>query len=127
MHTVHKHLIIEVFLHLGDIDYSSVGQLLKLGIVDVGAVHCRYLVLLIMAWREHERVVGSSRRVLYITWHTLIGVYHCMNLDAAFLLSRFGMTSHSLENGIGEQCHGRRIDDAQPFYPFFRTVTPAVR
>ena len=59
MHTVHKHLIIEVFLHPGDIDYSTVGQFLELGIVDIGAVHCRYLVLLIMAWSEHERVVCS--------------------------------------------------------------------
>ena len=54
MHTVHKYLIIEVLLHLGDINYSAVSHLLELGIVEVGAVHRRYLVPFIMAGSEHE-------------------------------------------------------------------------
>ena len=69
MHTVHKHLIIEVFLHPGDINYSAVSHLLELGIVDVGAVHRRYIMSLIMAWSEHERVVSSRRCELYVARH----------------------------------------------------------
>ena len=127
MHAVHKRLVIEVFLHLGDIDNAAVGQFLELVIVDVGAVHCRDLITLVMAWSEHERIVCRRRCELYIAWHTFIGVYHCMDFNAAFLFACLRMATNALENGIGEQAYGCGIDDAQPFYPFFRAVTPAVR
>ncbi len=105
MHTVHKYLIIEVFLHSGDIDYSAVSQFLELGIVDVGAVHRRYLVAFVMARGEHERVVGSRRCELHVAGHTLVGIYYRMDFDAAFLPACLRMTSHALEHGIGEQGH----------------------
>lgn len=112
VHTVHKHLVIEAFLHLRDIDDASVGQLLELGIADVGAVHCRYLIEGVMARSEHERVVCRGRRELHVAWYALIGVYHRVDFDTAFLLARLQrarlqMASDTLENGVGEQACGR--------------------
>lgn len=81
----------------------------------------------VMARSEYERVVCRRRGELHVTRHTLVGVYHRMNFDAAFLLSGLGMASDTLDNCIGEQRDGRGIDDAQPFHPFFSTATSAVR
>ena len=107
VHTVNKHLIIEVFLHLGDIDYASVGQFLELCIVDVGPIHRRYLIALVMARSEHKRVVCRGRRELYVAWHALVGVYHSVDFDTAFLLACLRMSSNTLENGVREQTYGR--------------------
>ena len=107
MYTVYKYLIREFFLHLGDINNASVSQFLKLGIIDVGTVHRRYLVMLVMIWREHKRVVGCCRCELYVIWDTLIGVYHRMNLNTSFLSACLGMTTNTLEYGIGKQAYGR--------------------
>ena len=63
MHTIHKHIMIEVFLHLCDIDNATVCQFLKFGVVDIGAVHCRYLIALVMAWNEHERVEPQNHHI----------------------------------------------------------------
>ena len=112
MHTVHKYLIIEIFLHLGDIDDTAVCQFLEFGLVAVGAVHRRYRIMAVMARSEHEGVVCRSRCELHVTRHTLVGAYNRMNFDAAFLLSGLRMTSDTLENGVGEQRDGRGIDYA---------------
>ena len=42
-----------------------------------------------------------------------IGMY----LDASFLLSCLRMPAHPLEDEIGEQRDGRRVDDLQAFQP----------
>ena len=54
-------------------------------------------------------------------------MYDRVYLDSSFLLSRPGMTSNSLENGIGEQRDRSGIYDPEPFYPLLSTVSPAVR
>lgn len=51
------------------------------------------------------------------------GVY----LDAAFLLSRLRMAAYALKNHVGEQRDSGRVNDSQPFHPFLRPVTSAVR
>ena len=60
MHTVHQDLVTEVFLHFCDIYDASVCQFLEFGIVDVCTVQGNYLIVVVMAWCKHERVVGSS-------------------------------------------------------------------
>ena len=71
--------------------------------------------------------MGSSRCELYVARDALIGVYHRMNLDTAFLPAHLRMAPHSLENGVGEQTDSRRVYDTQPFHPFLRAATAAVR
>ena len=100
VHAVNKNLVIEVLLHLCDINNATVCQFLEFGIIDVGAVHCRYLVTLVMARGEPERVVCSRRCELHVAGDSLVGVYHRVNLDTAFLIPRLGMSSHALENGV---------------------------
>ena len=74
-HTVNKHPLIEVFLHLGDIDNISLGQFLKLLIVDICTVKGNNLPVLEMAGGEHEGVVGSGGGELHVTMYSLV----CMN------------------------------------------------
>ena len=76
MHTVYKQLIIEIFLHFGDIYHATVSQFLEFGIVDICAVKCHYLIVMVMAWSKHERVVVRRRSELYIAWNTLVSVYY---------------------------------------------------
>ena len=61
MHTVNKHLIIEIALHFGDIYDATVCQFLEFGIVDICTVKCHNLVVAVMARSEHERVIGRRR------------------------------------------------------------------
>ena len=82
-------LIHKVFLHLGDIDYTTTGQLLELSIVDIGPI----------------------RR------NAFVGVYVRMDFDAAFLLSRLWMASNTFEKHVGEQGYSRGVYDLQPVYP----------
>ena len=50
-----------------------------------------------------------------------------MYLYTAFLLSFLGIASNAPEHKVGEEADGRGINDAETFYPLFRTVTSAVR
>ena len=50
-----------------------------------------------------------------------------MNLDTAFLLSGLRVSSHSLEQKVGEQRYGGGIDAPEPFHPFGSLGAPAVR
>lgn len=59
MHAVHELLVTEIFLHPGDIDYTTVSQFLELGIIDVGMVHCRYHMAVVMVRGKQERVIGG--------------------------------------------------------------------
>ena len=54
-------------------------------------------------------------------------MYDRVYFDTAFLLSSPGMTSNTLENGIGEQGDCGRIYDFKLFYSLLCTVSPAVR
>ena len=127
IHAVHKNLIVKFPLHLGHVHHVPVRQLLKLLIVDVCPVHGEDLIMLVMARRKHEGVVGGSGREADVTWHALIGMYDGMDLDAAFLLTRPGMPAHALEDGVGEQRNGGGVYDTQPLYPLLAAVSPAVR
>ena len=69
-------------------------------------------------WRSQE---------LDIAWHTLVGMYDRVDLYTSFLSACFGMASHTFENGVREEWNGGGINDAETFYPLFRTVTSAVR
>jgi len=59
LHEVQRQLIREAFLHLGDIDHATVGQLLEFPIVDVSPVKGHYLFMVVIRRGEHERVVES--------------------------------------------------------------------
>ena len=50
-----------------------------------------------------------------------------MDLDSSFFLSRLRMSSHALENEVGEQRDGRGVYDLQPFEPCRNLPAPAVR
>ena len=50
-----------------------------------------------------------------------------MDLYATFLLARLWMSPDSFEKQIGEERYGRRVDDLQPFHPFWSLSAPAVR
>lgn len=54
-------------------------------------------------------------------------MYVGMDFDAAFLLARFRMPSHTLEDEVGEQCDGCRIQYLQTVYPFRHLSFSAVR
>ena len=54
MHAVHKYLITEIFLHFGDIYYTTFCQFLKFGIVDICTVKCYYLVVPVMTRSKQE-------------------------------------------------------------------------
>jgi len=127
IHAVYQHLVLEVFLHLGDIDDISLCQLLKLLIVDICTVQGNDLLMLEMAWGEHEGIVGSGRGELHVTMYSLVCMNDGMHLYATLLLSRLRMPSHALEDDVGEQGYRGGIDDSQTFYPFLRTIASAVR
>ena len=126
-HTVHKYLVTEVFLHFSDIYDITLRKFLKFSIVDIRAVKCQYLVVAVMTRSKHKRVVCRCRSELHIAGHALICLYYRVYLDAALLLSGFGMPADTLENSVGEQCNGRGINDSKPLYPFFSAVSSAVR
>ena len=102
IHAVCQHLILEVFLHLGDIDNISLGQFLKLLIVDICTVKGNNLPVLEMAGGEHEGVVGSGGGELHVTMYSLVCMNDGMHLYATLLLSCLGMTSHALEDDVRE-------------------------
>lgn len=55
-----------------------------------------------MARDKHERVDGRRRCELYVSGDSFIGMCR-VNFDAAFILQyHLRMSSHTLENGIGE-------------------------
>lgn len=101
LHEVKQKLILEVFLHFRDIYDTSVDQFFKFFIVDIGAVQSHNFIMIVMR-HEHEGIIGCGRGEPDIAWHTLIGVYYGVCLDATFLLSGFWMTTDSLENNVRE-------------------------
>ena len=127
MHTIHKYLVVEVFLHFGDIYNPTVCQFFKFCIVDISPVKSDNLIVVVMAGGEHEGVVGSRRGELYITWDSLVGMDDRVDLDASFLLSGLWMPSNALENSVGEKRDCSRIDNSKPFNPLFRAIASAVR
>lgn len=50
-----------------------------------------------------------------------------MHLDAAFLLAGLRMPSYTLEQQVGEKRDGCGVYDLEPFHPFGRLATAAVR
>ena len=54
IHAVHKDLVTEVFLHLGDIYHTSVCQFLKFGIVDICTIKCYYIIVAVMTRSKHK-------------------------------------------------------------------------
>ncbi len=127
IHAVCQYLVLEVFLHLGDIDDVPLGKFLKLLVVDIRTVQCNDLVMSEMAGCKHEGITGSGGGELHVTMNTLVCMNDGMHFYAPFLLSRFRMPTHAFEYDVREQCYSRGIDDSQPFYPFLSTVTSAVR
>ena len=127
IHEIPQDRIFQRFLHLGDIDDATLGQLLELLIVDIGAVHGHYVALGELCRLEHERVVCGCRREFYVGGNALVGVYDRVDFDATFLLACLGMAPYTLEQQIGEQRYCRGVDDLQPFHPFETLAALAVR
>ena len=61
IHAVCQHIVLETFLHLGDIDDVSLSQFLELLIVDICTVKGNDLIMLEMAGREHDLSRAGSR------------------------------------------------------------------
>ena len=102
IHAVCQHLVLEAFLHLGDIDDVPLRKFLKLLVVDIRTVQGNDLLMLEMAGGEHEGIVGGGGGELHVTMHSLVCVNDGMHLYATFLLSRLGMPSHALEDDVRE-------------------------
>lgn len=105
------------FLHLGDIGYTTTGQLLELSIVDIGPIQGHYIALDVVRGLEHEAVVCGCRCELDVRRNAFVGEYVRMDFDAAFLLSRLWMASNTFEKHVGEQGYSRGVYDLQPVYP----------
>ena len=77
--------------------------------------------------QAYEAVVGGRRREADVRRHPLVGVYVGVDLDAALLLSCLRMPPRALEDEVGEERDGGRVDDLQPFQPRWNLPAPAVR
>ena len=87
---------------------------IELGIVNVSPVDGQDVPAGVIGRSEHEAVVRGSGSVLDVRGDTLIGVYVGMHLDPAFLPACLWMPSHTLEDEVGEERDGRRINDLKP-------------
>ena len=76
---------------------------------------------------KHKGVVGGCGGKLHITVNALVGMNDGMDFYATFLLSCLRMAAYALEYDVGKQGYGRGINNPQPFHPFLRAVTAAVR
>ena len=74
MHTVHKYLITEFLLHIGDIHHVSFCKFFIFGIVDIGTVEGNNLIMPIVAWSEHEGVISGCGGKLHIAVNAFIGM-----------------------------------------------------
>ena len=127
IHAVHQDIVFQALLHLCDIDDFPLREFLKFLVVDIRTVEGHNLFMAEMSVSEHERVICRRGGKLDIKVYALIGMNDGMNLDAFLLLPCLGMPTHTLENYVGEQCYGGGVNDSQPFHPFLRAITTAVR
>lgn len=93
-------LIGEVLLHLGYVYDPSLSQLLEFLYVYVGTVNGKDVSRVELLGREHETIMCSSRCELSVVRDTFVGVYDFVYLDAALLLPRLWISSHSLEDKV---------------------------
>lgn len=85
------------FFYLCHVCDTSVGQFLKLCIVNVCTVYGNYVAIAVIGRFQHKAVIGSCRGELDVRRTPLVGMSVCVNLDSALLFPRFRMTPHALE------------------------------
>ena len=127
IHCVAHRLIDKALLHLGDVYHLSLGEFLKLGIVDIRPVQCDDVTAGVVGRAQHEAVAGGCRGEAYVRRNALVGVDVGMDLDTSLLLPRLGMPAHPLEDEVGEQRDGRGVDDLQTLEPCRYLPASAVR
>ena len=98
IHAACQYLVLEVFLHLGDIDDVPLRKFLKLPVVDIRTVHGNDFAMLEMAGRKHEGIICGGGGEPDVPMNSLVFVNDGMHFYATLLLSRLGMTTHALEN-----------------------------
>ena len=127
VHDIAFRLIDQVFLHLRDVGHFPSAEFLELGVVNVCPVQCDDVAAGIVRGTQHKAVVGGCRGEADVRRNALVGVDVGMHLDSALLLPCLRMPAHTLEDEVGEQRDGRRVDDLQAFQPCRDLPASAVR
>lgn len=127
IHAVLQHFVSEIFLQLGHIDHVSLGQHLKLFIVDIGSVHSHKAIVGVGTGGDHKGVVRGCGCEPHIARHAFIGVDDGMYFYATLLLASLWMTANALEQHVGKQRDCSGIYDSKFLHPCLTGVFPAVR
>ena len=129
-HDVLLYRVLQVLLHLRDIDDAALRHLLKLRIVDVGTIPGNDIPPVQRGRQEHKRVIGGCGSEADVRWNSLVGLDYTVHFDTPFLFTCFGMSAHAFEEQVGEEGNRCEVDYLQPFHPFrfiFSCAQPAVR
>ena len=99
-HDVLLYRVLQVLLHLRDIDDAALRHLLKLSIVDIGTIQGNDIPPVQRGRQEHKRVVGGCGSEADVRWNSLVGLDYTVYFDTPFFLPVLGCLPTPLKSRL---------------------------